>query len=86
MPGDAPSPGGERTRRRWQIEILLTTWLTYFGYYFCRKAFYVVKKTMGAELDFSAIDLQEGATSIVADDLHFIPLSIHRNFVLAHAR
>jgi len=49
--------------RRWQIRILVSTWLAYAGYYFCRKAFYTVKGAMGDELGLSAMDLAHLGTA-----------------------
>lgn len=50
-----------------RLEILVATWLAYFGFYFCRKAFYVVKSTMGVELGISATDLGDiGAVYLIA--------------------
>ena len=36
--------------RSWRIKIFTSTWLTYFGFYFCRKAFYAVKGELSTEL------------------------------------
>ena len=70
---DPSHPGGaEGLRRRWQIQILATTWLAYFGYYFCRKAFYVVKDAMGMELDFSPVDLAHIGTAYLV--LYYLAL------------
>jgi sugar phosphate permease len=43
--------------RSWQIKIFSATWLAYVGYYFCRKAFYVVKSPLAETLNLTAIDL-----------------------------
>ena len=43
--------------RPWQIRILVATWLSYAGYYFCRKAFYIVKAPMGDTLGLTTNDL-----------------------------
>ena len=43
--------------RLWQIKIFSATWLAYVGYYFCHKAFYVVKSPLAETLSLSAIDL-----------------------------
>ena len=43
--------------RSWQVKILTATWLSYAGYYFCRKAFYVVKSALSDSLALNAIDL-----------------------------
>ncbi|MFH1807935.1 MAG: MFS transporter [Pseudomonadota bacterium] len=52
-----------RLYRRWQIKILVATWLAYAGYYFCRKAFYVVKKDLGQALDLTSVDLAQIGTA-----------------------
>ena len=53
--------------KRRRLEILVATWLAYFGFYFCRKAFYVVKSTMGVELGITATDLGNiGAVFLIA--------------------
>ncbi len=49
--------------RPWQIKIFAATWLSYAGYYFCRKAFYVVKSALGDTLHLSAIDLAQLGTA-----------------------
>ena len=49
----------EALRRSWRIKIFTSTWLAYFGLYFCRKAFYIVKGTMGDELNLDASALGE---------------------------
>ncbi len=36
--------------KQWRIKVFTSTWLTYFGLYFCRKAFYTVKGPLGNEL------------------------------------
>ena len=38
------------SQRSWRARILVSTWLAYAGFYFCRKAFYVVKKPLGEAL------------------------------------
>lgn len=52
-----------KTYRPWQIKIFAATWLSYAGYYFCRKAFYVVKGSLADSLNFSAIDLAHLGTA-----------------------
>jgi OPA family sugar phosphate sensor protein UhpC-like MFS transporter len=49
--------------RPWQIRIFTATWLTYAGYYFCRKAFYVVKDPLSQTLALNAIDLAHLGTA-----------------------
>jgi len=53
--------------RPWQIKIFAATWLAYVGYYFCRKAFYIVKPDIKDALDLSASDLGDlGIAYLVA--------------------
>ena len=49
--------------RPWQIKILTATWLTYAGYYFCRKAFYVVKADLAETLGLTTIHLAHLGTA-----------------------
>ena len=49
--------------RPWQIKIFTATWLAYVGYYFCRKAFYVVKSPIADTLGLTAIDLAHLGTA-----------------------
>lgn len=49
----------EALRRSWRMKIFTSTWLAYFGLYFCRKAFYIVKGTMGDDLNLDASALGE---------------------------
>ncbi|MBN1542600.1 MFS transporter [candidate division KSB1 bacterium] len=49
--------------RPWQVKIFAATWLSYAGYYFCRKAFYVVKSPMAFDLGLTAIDLAHLGTA-----------------------
>ena len=37
-------------QRLWRVRILTATWLSYAGYYFCRKAFGIVKAPIKAAL------------------------------------
>lgn len=43
--------------RQWRWRIFASTWLCYAGYYFCRKPFYIVKSSLGHELQFDATAL-----------------------------
>lgn len=36
--------------KQWRLKVFTSTWLTYFGFYFCRKAFYAVKGTLAEDL------------------------------------
>ena len=51
--------------RRYQAQILISTWTAYAGYYFCRKAFYAVKVRggIGDALSLSSIDLAHIGTA-----------------------
>ena len=49
--------------RKWQIKIFSATWLAYVGYYFARKAFFVVKSDLANTLDLNAIDLAHLGTA-----------------------
>ena len=49
--------------RPWQLKILTATWLSYAGYYFCRKAFYVVKADLAETLALTTIDLANLGTA-----------------------
>lgn len=53
----------DRAYRPWQIRILIATWLSYAGYYFCRKPFYVVKADMASVLGFSTLQLAHLGTA-----------------------
>ncbi len=43
---------GSSAIRNWQIKIFASTWLTYAGLYFCRHAFFVVKKDLQTAMDW----------------------------------
>jgi OPA family glycerol-3-phosphate transporter-like MFS transporter len=47
----------------WQFRILAATWLAYAGYYFCRKAFYVVKADLSATFRISTMELAQLGTA-----------------------
>ena len=36
--------------KNWRMKVFTSTWLTYFGFYFCRKAFYAVKGPLSQDL------------------------------------
>jgi len=57
----APLPGGPARDdaacaparlRRFRVQIFVSTWASYFGFYFCRQAFYVVKGDLTRTLGF----------------------------------
>jgi MFS transporter, OPA family, sugar phosphate sensor protein UhpC len=69
MPSQPMTPVGnllDRAYRPWQIRIFLATWLSYAGYYFCRKPFYVVKADMAAALGLSTLQLAHLGTAYLA--------------------
>ncbi len=43
--------------RRWRINIIAATWLSYVGYYFCRKVFGIVKKDLSDDYGFTDPEL-----------------------------
>ena len=45
------------TDSSWRWRVFAATWLSYAGFYFCRKPFSIVKATMGTELGFDATTL-----------------------------
>jgi OPA family sugar phosphate sensor protein UhpC-like MFS transporter len=42
---------------RWRRLIFTSTWLAYFGYYFCRRPFYLAKSSLEQEFGWTAEDL-----------------------------
>ncbi len=55
--------GEKSSLRTWQIKIFSATWIAYVGYYFARKAFYVVKSPLADSLGFTALDLAHLGTA-----------------------
>ncbi len=43
--------------RTWRVKVFAATWLSYFGYYFCRKPFSAAKAAIGDETGWSATTL-----------------------------
>jgi len=43
--------------RRWQVRVFAATWLSYFGYYFARKPFYIAKASLADTFGWSASTL-----------------------------
>lgn len=43
--------------RRWRVRVFTATWLSYFGFYFCRKPFFVTKGTLENQLGWDASTL-----------------------------
>jgi len=60
-PGGGPPAG--HPYRPWQVRIFLATWISYAGYYFCRKAFYIVKADMADSLRLTPMDLAQLGTA-----------------------
>ncbi|MBK7106963.1 MAG: MFS transporter [Ignavibacteriae bacterium] len=52
-----------KSLKHWQIKIFSATWIAYVGYYFARKAFYVVKSPLADSLSFTALDLAHLGTA-----------------------
>ncbi len=65
---DAPgSHAPAAALREWRYRIFAATWLSYAGFYFCRKPFSIVKSTLGDELTFNASMLGTiGATYLLS--------------------
>ncbi len=49
--------------RKWQYRIFSATWLAYVGYYFARKAYFVVKSDMADTLGINTIELAHLGTA-----------------------
>lgn len=49
--------------KKWQYKIFSATWIAYVGYYFGRKAFFVVKSAMGIQLEINTIELAHLGTA-----------------------
>ena len=45
--------------RMWRRRILFSTWMAYAGLYFCRKPFYLAKKTLATDLGLTVAELGE---------------------------
>jgi sugar phosphate permease len=43
--------------RRYRVQVFASTWASYAGFYFCRKAFFIVKGDLTTELGFDAATL-----------------------------
>ncbi len=53
----------ERKRRLWRVRILSTTWLSYAGFYFCRKNFAIAKSSILTSLEIDKSDLAHVVTA-----------------------
>lgn len=45
------------TAKVWRVRVLATTWLSYAGYYFCRKNYAIVKSTVREQLEITNSEL-----------------------------
>lgn len=68
-----PTPAGpdagnnsDAIYRPFQIKILAATFLTYVGYYFCRRPFYVAKSAIAGQFAFNSIDIAHLGTAYLA--------------------
>ena len=55
-----------RTVRVWRVRILATTWLSYAGFYFCRKNFAIAKSSLLTSLEISKSDIAHIMTAYLA--------------------
>lgn len=66
-PQAPPESALSAEQRRWRYRIFAATWLSYVGFYFCRKPFSIVKADLGKSLGFGADALGYlGAAYLVA--------------------
>ena len=55
------------SQKSWRTRVFVSTWLSYFAYYFCRKPFTAAKSAIGEEARFDATTLGDiGAAYLVA--------------------
>ena len=47
----------------WRVRILATTWLSYAGFYFCRKNFAIAKSSLLTSLEIEKSDLAHVVTA-----------------------
>ena len=52
-----------QTIRVWRVRILSTTWLSYAGFYFCRKNFAIAKSSLLTSLEIDKSDLAHIVTA-----------------------
>ncbi len=62
-PTEAAGPETSKKMRVWRIRILTATWLSYAGYYFCRKNFAIVKSSLLESLQIDKSDLAHLVTA-----------------------
>ena len=53
----------EQKRKLWRVRILSTTWLSYAGFYFCRKNFAIAKSSILTSLEIDKSDLAHVVTA-----------------------
>lgn len=52
-----PEEGSSEFLHRWQIKVFVGTWLCYYGFYFCRHAFSIVKSTVQEQFSWQPSDV-----------------------------
>ncbi len=56
-----------REQRSWRIKVFVATWLSYVGFYFCRKPWSVTKNAIGEEMHWDSVTLANiGAAYLIA--------------------
>ena len=56
----------EKTVRVWRVRILATTWLSYAGFYFCRKNFAIAKSSLMSSMEIGRSDVAHLFTAYLA--------------------
>src|SRR5215217_6345025 len=46
-----------KAHRSWRVKVFIATWLSYVGFYFCRKPFSAAKAAIGIETGWNATTL-----------------------------
>ena len=57
---------GQQTVRMWRVKILTTTWLSYAGFYFCRKDFSIAKSSLMSSMEIGRSDVAHIFTAYLA--------------------
>ncbi|MBD90634.1 MAG: hypothetical protein CL940_09870 [Deltaproteobacteria bacterium] len=57
---------GQQTVRMWRVKILTTTWLSYAGFYFCRKNFSIAKSSLMSSMEIGRSDVAHIFTAYLA--------------------
>ena len=65
MPEESSPSALSAGHRRWRINILAATWMSYAGYYFCRKVFGIVKTDLAEQYQFTDSELAHIWTSFL---------------------